>query len=146
MTVTRGRPRRKSSAKSYVEDIVDEDDIEAPEDMDVDAEIPEEEEEASEGQNSASDETESEGKGDTHIGTFLKGPWNRTACVQSILNQQKTEKKHGDQYDSFEWLIINESFEWVIKIINYLTWLINYDSYWMRHAVWLMLEVFIEEK
>ena len=72
MTVTRGRPRRKSSAKSYVEDIVDEDDIEAPEDMDVDAEIPEEE--ASEGQNSASDETESEGKGDTHIGTFLKGP------------------------------------------------------------------------
>ena len=41
--------------------------------MDVDAEIPEEEE-ASEGQNSASDETESEGKGDTHIGTFLKGP------------------------------------------------------------------------
>ena len=71
MTVTRGRPRRKSSAKSYVEDIVDEDDIEAPEDMDVDAEIPEE---ASEGQNSASDETESEGKGDTHIGTVLKGP------------------------------------------------------------------------
>ena len=62
-------PRRKSSAKSYVEDIVDEDDIEAPEDMDVDAEIPEEEE-ASEGQNSASDETESEGKGDTHISTF----------------------------------------------------------------------------
>ena len=72
MTVTRGRPRRKSSAKSYVEDIVDEDDIEAPEDMDVDAEIPEEE--ASEGQNSASDETESEGKGDIHIGTFLKAP------------------------------------------------------------------------
>ena len=69
MTVTRGRPRRKSSAKSYVEDIVDEDDIEAPEDMDADAEIPEEEE-ASEGQNSASDETESEGKGDTHSYIF----------------------------------------------------------------------------
>ena len=72
MTVTRGRPRRKSSAKSYVEDIVDEDDIEAPEDMDVDAEIPEEEE-ASEGQNSASDETESEGKGDKH-GNIFESP------------------------------------------------------------------------
>ena len=66
ITVTRGRPRRKSSAKSYVEDIVDEEDIEEPpEDMDVDAEIPEDE--GSEGQNSASDETESEGKGDAYI-------------------------------------------------------------------------------
>ena len=62
MTVTKGRPRRKSSAKSYVEDIVDEDEIEAPEEMDEDAEIPEEE--GSEAQNSASDETESEGNGE----------------------------------------------------------------------------------
>ena len=84
MTVTRGRPRRKSSAKSYVEDIVDEDDIEPPEDMDADAEIPEDE--GSEGQNSASDETESEGKGDfgDHCDSFM---WLIT-------------------YDSFDWVII----------------------------------------
>ena len=75
--MTRGRPRRKSSAKSYVEDIVDEDDIEPPEDMDVDAEIPEEE--ISEGQNSASDETESEGKGEKRCYIFELGRFRYAA-------------------------------------------------------------------